>query len=63
LSHHASLALKAFLLSGRNLIAYPLPICGKVAEALEASLRSILINFDSVSVSGNTLFGITSDFV
>ena len=31
---YASLALKAFLLSGRNLIAYPLPIGGKVAEAL-----------------------------
>ena len=60
---HASLALKASLLSGRNLIAYPLPIGGKAAEALQATLRSILINFDSVSFSGNILSGITSDFV
>ena len=63
LSHHASLALKASLLAGRNLIAYPLPIGGKVAETLQATLQSILINFDSVSFFGNTLPGITSDFV
>ena len=49
LSHHASLALKASLLSGRNLIAYPIPIGGKVAETLQGTLKSILINFDSVS--------------
>ena len=61
--HHASLALKAFLLSGRNLIDYPLPIGGKVAETLQATLQSILINFDSVSFSGNTFSGITFDFI
>ena len=63
LSHHVSLALKASLLSGRNLIAYLLPIGGKVAETLQASLESILINSDSVRFSGNTFSGITSDFV
>ena len=63
LSYHASLALKASLLSGRNLIVYPLPIGGKVAETLQATLRSILINFDFVSFSGNILSGIISDFV
>ena len=44
---HASLALKASLLSGRNLISYPLPIGGKVAETLQATVQNILINFDS----------------
>ena len=60
---HASLALKASLLSGRNLIAYPILIGGKISDTLQATLQSILINLDSVSFSGNTLSGITSDFV
>ena len=47
LSHHASLALKASLLSGRNLIAYPLLIGGNVAETHQGTLQGILINFDS----------------
>ena len=63
LSHHASLALKASLLSGRNLIAYPLPMGGKVAETLQATILKILLNSDSVRFSGNTFSGITSDFV
>ena len=50
-AHHGSLTLKASLLSGRNLIAYPLPIGGKVWETPQATLRSILINFDSVKYS------------
>ena len=63
LSLHVSLALKASLLSGRNLISYLLPIGGKVAETLQASLESILINSDSVRLSGNTSSSITSDIV
>ena len=63
LSRHASLALKASLLSGRNLIAYPLPSGGKVAETLLTSLQSIMTNFDSLIFSGITLSAITSDFV
>ena len=35
------------MLSGRNLIAYPLPIGGKIAETLEATLQSIWIDFVS----------------
>ena len=50
-AYHASFTLTASLLSGRNLIAYPLPIGRKVWETLQATLRSILINFDSVKYS------------
>ena len=63
ISTFVSSCIRASLLSGGNLIAYPLPIGGKVAETLEATLRSILRNPDSVRFSGNTFSGITSDFV
>ena len=37
---HASFAMKASLLSGRNFLAFPLPVGGKIAGARLAAHRS-----------------------